>query len=693
MLKSLKILAWLASIVLLVIVAAAIALPLFVDPDDFKPQIAQLVKEKTGRTLDIQGKIKLSVFPWLGVKLGTTALSNAPGFGAEPFLRAESAELRVKLLPLLSKEVRMDTVVLHGFTLNLAKDKSGRSNWGDLATGRNTSDGKNPLASLAALAIGGVNITNAAVTYDDALAGTHYLIDDIQLRTGELADTTPFDLALDFMLVSKQPAMRLRFSAKGKGRFDATQKHYELWDMALKSQAYNPGNNETPAFTLSARLSAQLPQQTLALSDIKLSGQGMKGSGNLKGSRILDAPAFTGNLKLAEFNPRTVLAALNIEAPVTADASVLTRAALEARLDATAKQLRLSNLKLQLDDSAGTGSLNINDLSQPRPAIALAINSIDLDRYLPPVPEGVIPTAGSPASAVAAGAGAGALPLEALRKLNLNATLRIARLKLRNLRVTDTLVTLTARAGDIRLNPMRAVLYQGKYEGNTRLDVRGNIPLLSLNESLSNIQAGPLLKDLYGKDRVTGLATFNAKLTAQGATPDALKRTLTGQAAFSFTDGAVKGINIARILRDAQAALKGGGPPTSAAPDQTEFSELRGTVTLVNGIAHNNDLSAKSPLLRIGGEGMADLVKEYMDYRVNVAVVGSLEGQGGRELTDLKGVTIPVQIQGPFANLSYRPDLGAALSGRAKAKVEEKLEEQKQKLGDQLQDKLKDLFR
>ena len=99
MLKSLKILAWLAGIALLVIVAVDIALPLFVDPDDFKPQIAQLVKEKTGRTLDIQGTIKLSVFPWLGVKLGTTTPSNASGFGAEPFVRAESAELRVKLPP------------------------------------------------------------------------------------------------------------------------------------------------------------------------------------------------------------------------------------------------------------------------------------------------------------------------------------------------------------------------------------------------------------------------------------------------------------------------------------------------------------------------------------------------------------------------------------------------------------------
>ncbi len=689
MLMSLKILAWLASITLLVIVAVAIALPLLVDPDDFKPQITQLVKEKTGRTLDIQGNIKLSVFPWLGVKLGATALSNAPGFGAEPFVRAESAELRVKLLPLLSKDVRMDTVVLHGFTLNLAKDKSGRPNWGGLAAGSDVSDAKNPLASLAALAIGGVNITNAAVSYDDARAGTHYLVNDIQLRTGALADNTPFDLALDFVLASKQPAMRLRFSAQGKGRFDATQRHYELRNIALKSLVYGAGNEETPAFTLSARLNAQLPQQTLAVSDIKLGGQGMNGSGNLKGSRILDAPEFTGNLKLAELNPRAILKPLGTELPETADANVLTRATLESRVDATAKQLRLSNLKLQLDDSTATGSLSISDFSQPRLVIALSVNTLDLDRYLPPVREG----ASAPAASPTAAAAAGALPLETLRKLDLDASLHIAGLKAKNLRVSNALITVAARAGDIRLSPMRAVLYQGKYEGSVRLDVRGNIPLLSLNESLSNIQAGPLLKDLYGKDRVTGLATLSAKLTAQGATPGALKRSLSGQAAFSFTDGAVKGINIARLLRDAQATLKGGSTTQAATPDQTEFSELRGTITLVNGVAHNNDLSAKSPLLRIGGEGTADLVKEYMDYRVNVAVVGSLEGQGGRELADLKGVTIPVQVKGPFANLSYRPDLGAALSGRAKAKVEEKLEEQKQKLGDQLQDKLKNLFR
>lgn len=155
MLKGLKIFAWLAGSVLLVIVAASIALPLFFDPNDFKPQITGLVKEKTGRDLVMEGDITLSVFPWLGIKTGALALSNAPGFGTQPFVSADSAEVRVKLMPLLYKEVQLDTVGLHGLALHLGKDKSGKTNWADLVSGHENGEGKNPLASLAALAIGG----------------------------------------------------------------------------------------------------------------------------------------------------------------------------------------------------------------------------------------------------------------------------------------------------------------------------------------------------------------------------------------------------------------------------------------------------------------------------------------------------------------------------------------------------------
>jgi len=237
---------------------------------------------------------------------------------------------------------------------------------------------------------------------------------------------------------------------------------------------------------------------------------------------------------------------------------------------------------------------------------------------------------------------------------------------------------------------MSAKLYEGSYSGATRLDVRGKTPLLTLDESLQGVQAGPLLKDLFGKERITGKAMMNAKLTLRGAIAAEMKQTLSGSAAFSFTDGAVKGVNIAKLLRDAQAILKGGvaAGPAGDEPNQTDFSELSGTVTLANGVARNEDLSAKSPLLRVTGRGSADLVNERMDYLVNATVVATLEGQGGRGLEQLKGLTVPIRISGPFASLSYRPDVEAVVKGRA----QEKLDEKKQELKQKLQEKLRDLF-
>ena len=117
----------------LLMVAAAIILPLVVDPNDFKGEIASAVEAKTGRTLTMEGDIGLSVFPWLGLDIGPVSLSNGKGFSARPFASMKAVQVRIKLLPLLTRQVEMDTVVLQGLNLSLETDLSGKTNWSDLA--------------------------------------------------------------------------------------------------------------------------------------------------------------------------------------------------------------------------------------------------------------------------------------------------------------------------------------------------------------------------------------------------------------------------------------------------------------------------------------------------------------------------------------------------------------------------------
>ena len=117
---------------IVIVIAGLIALPFFIDPNDYKDEISREVEKVTGRNLTLQGDIGLSVFPWIALDLGPLSLSNAEGFKADTFAKVQAAEIRIKLIPLLKKQLEMDTIILDGLVLNLETDKSGKTNWDDL---------------------------------------------------------------------------------------------------------------------------------------------------------------------------------------------------------------------------------------------------------------------------------------------------------------------------------------------------------------------------------------------------------------------------------------------------------------------------------------------------------------------------------------------------------------------------------
>lgn len=202
---------------------------------------------------------------------------------------------------------------------------------------------------------------------------------------------------------------------------------------------------------------------------------------------------------------------------------------------------------------------------------------------------------------------------------------------------------------------------------------------MSADESLSGVQIGPLLRDLTGEsERLTGSANLRAKLQATGNDADAMKRSLGGNAEFRFADGAVKGVNIAQYLREAQARLRGQPVPAESGPNQTDFTELSGTLQIANGVVRNDDLKANSPLLRVAGNGSADLGSERIDYRIRASLVGTLEGQGGAERDALRGVTVPIKVGGTFDKPSYALDVETLVAENVKAQVRERVEEKVQ---------------
>jgi AsmA protein len=753
--KVLKIIAGVVVVLVLVVAGGAAAVLLLVDPNDYREEIASQVREHTGRELTLGGDLGLSVFPWIAITVNDARLSNAPGFGDAPFAEVGEVEIRVKLLPLLSKRLEMQTTRLIGLKLNLARDASGRTNWDDLAGG-DAKEAKPEAGGggggLAGLAIGGIDIRDAALTWDDRQNDQRYVLQNLDLTTGAIGGGGPVDLALGFDVDSNQPEMAGRIELTGAVTFDqgrgtlavaGTELKVDLKGAGLPGGAFDA--------TLTGDIAADLQAQTAALDNLRLAALGIEASGRIAATGIQEAPRIAGQLAVARFELATLVDRLGIELPAnvqadklgsaqldttfsateseaelerlvvavaggtleakarvtnlqkeptaagsltvsnlnprlllaaagqaleTADPQALTSLNLKSDFSGSANHVELKGLDLALDQSKLTGSAGVRNFAKPVIRFGLELDTIDADRYLPPPAEK--PTAAATPGA-AAGAAAG-LPLEPLRALDADGTLKIGQLKAYNVHSRNIVLRLTAKGGQLRLNPARAEMYDGRYQGNIGLDVRSDTPKLSLDEALSGVQVGPLLRDLTQKEeKLTGTAQMSAKLTAAGATPETLQKTLNGNAAFSFTDGAVKGVNLAKLIRDAKAKLSGQPTAGGSEPEQTDFTELTGTAKVTNGVVDNRDLSMKSPAFRVAGEGIADLPQQQVDYLVKASIVGTSKGQGGKELESLKGVTVPVRIKGALTDPGFSVDVASLATDQVKQRAAEELDKAIQK--------------
>jgi AsmA protein len=688
--KILKLLLGIIGSLIALLIIAAIAIPLFIDPNDFRDEINAQVSEKTGRTLKIEGDLGLSIFPWLGIDTGAIELGNAKGFGDSPFARIESSQIRVKLLPLLKKELEMDTLVLKGLDLNLQRQKNGQDNWSDLAgtpqPTEQAQDDSSDQPTLAALAIGGIELENARVHFDDRQANKQFTTSALNLTTGSLEPGAPVALKLRGDINSSAPAMNGHIDLTTTLQANPFAGSYALEDMKL---AVDLKGKDLPGGQLQARaganVSADLSKQTLGVNSLSLNSGPLQVNGDVQLARINSAdPGLQGSLKITPFKPRELFGLLGMTAPLTADPKALHQASLETRLAGSVQHLQLNDLQLILDDSLVTGKLALRSGKQTRVSYDLKVDGINVDRYLPPPAQQQGKGLGIISTAVAAPAAQPLIPVELLRGFDMAGAVQVGKLIAAGLLIENADVTINLARGLLKLDPIQGQVYGGRYNGHISVDAsrqQGNLPVLSANESLQNVQIGPVLKAVTGSDTLLGQGNISARLTARGQDMPALRSSLNGNLATNLVNGAINGINVAHELRKAYAIYKGQPAPAEGDTQQTDFSELSATAMVVNGVVINRDLTMKSPLLRINGEGKIDLVREQIDYKLNTAVVGSLTGQGGVELKELKGVTVPIAIKGNLTDPSFSLDLGRILEQRLKQELQKKLQ-------DKLQDSL-----
>lgn len=692
------ILSTIAALVLLPI-AAVFMLPFVIDPNDFKPEIAAVVKDKTGRELALDGELKLSLFPWIGVSTGKIALSNAPGFQDRPFASIEEGDITVLLLPLLSKRIEVSRIVLKGLVLNLAKNKEGIANWADLndsgpmpsvPTGDVGKQDQQPApAAAAALAfsIGGIAIENARINWDDLKAEQHIEIKDFNLNTDKFSFDEPVGIAVSLLALDAKTAktVKLNTELSVNERLDTfALRHSDL--QITRSSESVPGKSLTATLTV-ADAALDMNQQTAKIYGLQLKSGDMRVSAELTGSSIKDKPSFQGPVIVAPFNPAKAMQQLAITLPVMRDANALSNLSANFDLTATTDSAELQNLRITLDDSQIKAAVGIKGYTQPAISFNADIDALDADRYLPPAEKAAKPIA-SPAVLLAAGASS--VPVETLRKLNVKGTLALGKLKVNGLVMQDIHIDLNTKNGVVTTQQSIKQFYQGSYSGNLSMNAQGDKPALSVNEKISHVQIEPLLKDYQGEARMSGIVNASAQLQGQGRKTDELKASLNGQVSFLFKDSVLKGFNLQKIIDQGKALINGSALPTDNKNEQTLFSEMSGTATISNGLMQNNDLVATSSKLHVDGKGNLNLNSEALDYKIDAKLLNA--DATATEADRVKGA-VAINIAGSLGQPSYTIDVKSLLTDKNKAKIEKLIDKLDKKLGPGVGDLLKNFLK
>ena len=711
---------------LVVLLIAVLAFALTFDANNYKPQIIEQVEKATGRDFSIAGDINLSIFPWIGLKVEDVTLGNEKGFDAEHFAAIKQLDIKVNVLPLLKKEVEINTVRLHGLNLALevAKDKS--NNWSGLAQAETTAGEADTAAAdkaaategaglpLQSLMVEGFEIDDAVILYDDRSSNTRATVSELDLKTGAIQFEQPIAVSLSAHIKNEQPAIDSRLKMSTNFTFNKELTIFNLSDFAVTVfAAANEFIKQDEQLEITTSIDVSMDEQRIVVNQLQLSAMGTATVANFSVMQFLQTPLIQGDIEVQPFNGREVAKRVGVVLPEMARADALHEVAIKTKIKLQGEKLEADDFSLKLDDSTLSGWVHLINISKQQLRYDLAFDQLNLDDYLPPVVE---PAAGEQQVVAAGSADAAAaadstgdekieLPLEMMRQLDVQGDFRITSLSAMKYDIKQFAMTTTAQQGDISIKPVSMQVLDGQVTSAVKINVQKDIPTYNIDLDLNQLQAGPVanpfLIGVMGDEELTMEGAVNVVMAVKttGETVNQLKKASLGQIVLDMKQTAVKGFDPEYFMRSSVAGYlnsKGFGQSQSITgsyqPRQvTVFENIHSTVKLADGKARTDDFLMDSERVQVTAKGHVDIMQNSLDVISSVKLP-----RGQTALEKVLDEPMFVHVHGPFAALEYDLDTDRlkksttdVLEKEAKAKLDaekqrlqEKVDAEKQRLKD-----------
>ncbi len=686
---------WLAVAVLIVVllpVVIGVAVSVFIDPNDFKPQIIALVEKNTRGALKIDGTLDWAFFPSIGVDLNQVQF-RLPEDGDKPFANLDTVKLGVKVLPLLRGAVEADGLVVDGLRLQLKVDQNGVSNWQQImleseaaapVNDKPVDAGGITFAPLA-IDIAKISIQNSAIHYVDQQAeGATYALNDVNFQSTDInVGGTPFPLDMRFNVELGDPKLRSDTRIKGELSANGRAQQFAIngldVDLVLRGE---PFGDKTVNLNVAGKGQFDAKADTLALEQLKIDlANVLKANLQLTGEQVSNKPLLTGQFDIAPFDANKLLAALGMQPMVVANPKALTAISLNSNIAGPANSFIMNPLTFKLDGTTLTGQLGIKDLETSEYVIQLQGDKINLDDYSAPVVEGTDEVAETAASQP----NAALLPLATLQPLLFNAQLGFNNITASGLKLSDLNMIAAGDKGLIKLKTLAAKLYGGTTDSNAVVDARSDSPSIKVNSKLSSVNLKPLLTDFAEVDTLAGKASFNATLAMQGNSAAALQNSLNGPVTFNVNEAVLSKLNMDKLLCQSIAQIRGKKLTKTDWPKTTRFQKIGGTMQFANGVGSNDDLTAALANMQVTGKGVVDLPQQEVDYRIGLRISGDLSEQDAAcEINEqYRNIVWPMRCKG---NLSDAPGDMCGIDSEGLVKIATKLltGDAKRRLSDKL---------
>ncbi|MGM8932472.1 AsmA family protein [Salinicola halophyticus] len=601
--------------------------------------------------------------------------------------------------------------------------------------------------------IASIQVSNSQVNYVDRQKSLDITLSNLGLQSRNVSPQSSFPVQLSFDVDGRQPdlngnvqfksQMRMDFGAKrysfenvtldGKAQMpalaeqaqtlnlkvatlvaDTQAKQYRADGVKLGASLYHSAMQATPlSLDLQGNAVADLEAQTATLNDVSLSGDdGLDLDGSVNITQLDDAPRYQGRMELAPLSIRDWLTRFGVDVN-SADDKVLTAFSMSGPFSGDAQHIDFDDLQMTLDDTQLRGLLGAAFDGQAL-NFDLAGDKLDLDRYLAPRAQDAgesvqsddakdtawLSTLGI-APALAAAEGAELLPVDWLAGLKQEGHLTLDSLKVKGVDLSGVELTTSGSGGRQRIDSLDASLYDGSLQASSALDLRQPPIKLSFTERMNGVDIAPLYQGFSGKTSpLRGKLNLQGDFDSRTNTVEGLKQNLDGQAALRIDDGAMLDVNVSRQLCTAVATLEG-RESTREWSEDTAFDRLQASVTIDNGVVHNDDLDIAIPGIDVTGKGDVNLVTNRLDYRAAARFTDTADEAACGVNPRLAKVDFPIRCQGSlndapgqwcgFDREAFQSSLGELAKDEAKRKAGERVDEELDKqLDDETRQKIDD---